>query len=163
MVLAFHGFSWRSASFLRSFLSQAVLPLSVKIVVDFGTVIAVHGSRGIVKSRQQVGLDIPHFGRVIIQTVKHVLHMGEIYFQETAFYHFAGVVISGNADVWAFREDGLQHQFNQFVHTLIPLPVDKSLKFNIFFDNLPIGIYPIYPIPIHLCTVRRFPSGIRID
>ena len=28
---------------------------------------------------------------------------------------------------------------------LIPIPVDKSLKFNIFFDNLPVGIYPINP------------------
>ena len=89
--------------------------------------------------------------------------MGEVHFQETAFYHLTGVVIPGNADIWPLGEDRLQHQLNQFVHTLIPVPVDKSLKFNIFFDDLPVGIYPINPIPIHLRTARRHPSRSRID
>ena len=62
--------------------------------------IAVHGSRGIIESRQQVGLDIPNLGRVIIQAIEHILHMGEVHFQETAFYHLTGVVIPGNADIW---------------------------------------------------------------
>ena len=53
-------------------------------------------------------------------------------------------------------EDRLQHQLNQFVHPLISVPLNKSLKFNIFFDDLPVGIYPINPIPIHLrVTIRR--------
>ena len=97
---AFHGFSWRAASFLRYFLSSKPLPLSVKIVIDFGPVIAVHGSRGIIQSRQQVRLDIPHLGRVVIQAVEHILHMGEVHFQEAAFYYLTGVVIPGNADIW---------------------------------------------------------------
>ena len=136
-------------------------------MVDFGPVITVHGSRGVIESRQQVRLDIPHLGRVVIQAVEHILHMGEVHFQEAAFYYLTGVVIPGNADIWPLGEDRLQHQLNQLVHTLIPIPVAKSLKFNIFFDNLPVGIYPINPIPIHLCvTGRRFPrsrSRSRID
>ena len=114
-------------------------------MVDFGPVIAVHGRWGVIESRQQVRLDISHLGRVVIQTVKHILHMREVHFQEAAFYHLTGVVITGNADIWPLGEDRLQHQLNQLVHTLIPIPVDKSLKFNIFFDNLPVGIYPINP------------------
>ena len=132
-------------------------------MIDFGPVIAVHGSRGIVESRQQIGLDIPNLCRVAIQAVKHILHMREVHFQEAAFYHLTGVVISGNADIWPLGEDRLQHQLNQFVHTLISVPLNKSLKFNIFFDNLPVGIYPINPIPIHLrVTIRRSSRG-RID
>ena len=75
-------------------------PLSVKIVIDFGPVIAVHGRWGVIESRQQVRLDIPHLGRVVIQAVKHILHMGEVHFQEAAFYYLTGVVIPGNADIW---------------------------------------------------------------
>ena len=130
-------------------------------MIDFGPVIAVHGSRGIIQSRQQVRLDIPHLGRVVIQAVEHILHMGEVHFQEAAFYYLTGVVIPGNADIWPLGEDGLQHQLNQFVHTLISVPLNKSLKFNIFFDNFPVGIYPINPI--HLRTTGGCPSRIRID
>ena len=89
--------------------------------------------------------------------------MGEVHFQEAAFYYLTGVVIPGNADIWPLGEDGLQHQFNLFVHTLIPVPMDKSLKFNIFFDDLPVGIYPINPIPIHLRVITWRPSRSRID
>ena len=64
-------------------------------MIDFGPVIAVHGSRGVIESRQQIGLDIPNLGRVIIQAVEHILHMREVHFQEAAFYHLAGVVIPG--------------------------------------------------------------------
>ena len=87
-------------------------------MIDFGPVIAVHGSRGVIESRQQIGLDIPNLGRVIIQAVEHILHMREVHFQEAAFYHLTGVVIPGNADIWPLRKNRLQHQFNQFIYTL---------------------------------------------
>ena len=66
-------------------------------MIDFGPVIAVHGRWGVIESRQQVRLDIPHLGRVVIQAVEHILHMGEVHFQEAAFYYLTGVVIPGNA------------------------------------------------------------------
>ena len=46
---------------------------AVQIVIDLGTVIAVHCSRGIIQRRQQICFDISDLRRVLVDTVKDIL------------------------------------------------------------------------------------------
>lgn len=39
---------------------------AVQVVIDLGTVIAVHCSRGIIQRRQQVGFDVSNLRRVLV-------------------------------------------------------------------------------------------------
>ena len=46
---------------------------AVQVVIDLGTVIAVHCSRGIIQRRQQICFDISDLRRVLVDTVKDIL------------------------------------------------------------------------------------------
>lgn len=46
---------------------------AVQVMVDLGTVIAVHCRRGIIQRRQQVSLDVPDLCGVPVDTVKDIL------------------------------------------------------------------------------------------
>lgn len=49
-------------------------------MVDLRTVVAVHCRRSVVQCRHQVGLNIPYFRGVIVDTAKDILHMAGIDF-----------------------------------------------------------------------------------
>ena len=51
---------------------------AVQVVIDLGTVIAVHCSRGIIQRRQQVGFDVSNLRRVLVDTVKNILQVAGI-------------------------------------------------------------------------------------
>ena len=46
---------------------------AVQIVIDLGTVIAVHCSRGIIQRRQQICFDVSDLRRVLVDAVKDIL------------------------------------------------------------------------------------------
>lgn len=67
-------------------------------MIDFRPVIAVHRSRRIKKSRQQVSLDIPDLGCVPVDTVEHILNVHGAYFKQTTLDDLTGELVTGNTD-----------------------------------------------------------------
>ena len=50
----------------------------VHVVIDLGTVIAIHRRCGIIKRCQQIRLDIVDLCNILVDTVKNILHMAGI-------------------------------------------------------------------------------------
>ena len=71
-------------------------------MIDLRTAAVVHLRRGVIKSRQQISLVISCLCGVLVNTVKNILQMAGIAFQESALYNLSGEVVSHNMGERAF-------------------------------------------------------------
>ena len=69
------------------------------IVINFCLVVSVHGGRCIEKCCQQVFPDILHLGRVLPQTMQHILDVRIVQLQESAPDDFRRIAAAGDQDL----------------------------------------------------------------
>ena len=74
------------------------LPAAVHIVIDKCGVVTVDGSRRIVEGGQQVGADVPHLRRILMQAADYILDVAGVQLQQSAFHNLLWVILASNAD-----------------------------------------------------------------
>ena len=57
-------------------------------------------------------------GGVLLEAVQNILDMTGIQLHETALHHVSGPVVTGNADIFPFRADGIDQQIQDFLQGL---------------------------------------------
>ena len=70
------------------------LPTAVHIVIDKCGVVTVDGSRRIVEGGQQVGADVPHLRRILMQAVDHILNVAGVQLQQPTFHNLFWKVLA---------------------------------------------------------------------
>ena len=128
-------------------------------MIDLGSVVVPYGDRGVVEGGQQVLLDVPHLGGVVIQAVKHKADVTVIQLQQAGLYHRLGKLIPGYPEGLPFGADRLHHQLHHLVQLArIPWVLPHEV---VIADVLP----DQFPVSVHfrsrhrmICSTPPIPS-----
>ena len=100
-------------------------------------VVVIYGGHGVEQGRQQVGFGVPDLGAVICDALQHTLYVRGGDFLKPFLNILGGIFgIPADTDGFAAIHSNLQHDFQQFVHLILPELPPEPIVFNLMLDAL---------------------------
>lgn len=100
-------------------------------------VVVIYGGHGVEQRRQQVGFGIPDLGAVIRDAIQYTLYVRGGDFPKPLLDILGGIFgVPADADGFAAIHSDLQHNFQQFVHLLLPELFPQPIVFNLMLDTI---------------------------